>query len=190
MTKKITLFYQLTPTTVVPPAIREVQRKDQWIRNLQQTIEADWKPLLVKLTYELFNPEVEKQIRFFNGTCVKYYAIQNMDMLVGVPDSKTLKIYREEILDEMLGYDLHLVHRTIRQRKSTTDFKSVEAWNKFLNLLQETLFDSAGYIFPDSKEFWELVEEHGHEEAERISIENLQRILKAKQTNGSRHRNI
>lgn len=160
--------------------MREMERKDRWIKDIQRSVEADWKPMLVKVTYELYNPEVEKQVRFFNGTCVKYYAIQNMDLTEGMPDSVTLKKYREEILDEMLGYDVHLINRTVHRRKSTTDFKSVEAWNEFLNTLQETLFDNAGYEFPDSKQFWELAEVHGYEEAERISIENLQKKLRLK----------
>ena len=128
----------------------------------------------------MFDPEVERQRRFFNGTCVKYYAIQNMDMIEGEPNNDTIKKYREELLDELLGYDVSLVHRTVRRRKSTSDFKTVQAWNKFLGLLEENIFDNAGYEFPDSQEFWELVRQHGYEEAERISLERLQANLKAK----------
>ena len=179
-TNRLSLFYQVTQAEVTPPAVRELERKDRWIKDIQRTVEADYKPLLIKVTYEMFNPEIERQRRFFNGTCVKYYAIQNEDMTVGVPANDLLKKYREQILDEMLGYDLHLVNRVVRRRKSTSDFKTVSAWNKFLNLLQETLFDDAGYEFPDSKEFWELVKQHGYDEAERISLERLQATMKRK----------
>lgn len=174
------LFYEATQSEVKPPAERELERKDRWVKEVQRGVEADYKPEYIKVTYELHNPEIERQRRFFNGTCVKYYAIQNENMLEGVPDSPTLKKYRETILDEMIGYDLHLVKKVVRRRKSTSDFQSVQAWNKFLNTLEETIFDSAGYEFPDSKDFWELVKEHGYEQAERISIERLQAKMKAK----------
>ena len=179
-TKSITLFYQVTQTEIIQPSITELERKDRWVKEVQKEVEADWKPLYIKTTYELHNPEIERQRRFFNGTCVKYYAIQNMDMHAGVPDNETIKKYREQLLDEMLGYDLVLVNRTVRRRKSTSDFKSVQAWNKFLNTLEETIFDNAGFEFPDSKEFWDLVKEHGYDQAERISIERLQTNLQRK----------
>ncbi len=179
-TPRISLFYSLTQTEITPPAVRELERKDRWLKDVQKTVEADYKPLLVKVTYEVFDPEVERQRRFFNGTVVKYYAIQNEDMLTGVPANDLLKKYREQILDELLGYDLHLVNRVVRRRKSTSDLKTVTGWNKLINLCQETLFDSAGYEFPDSKEFWELVKQHGYDQAERISIERLQTNLKRK----------
>ena len=147
---------------------------------MQKSIEADWKPLVVKVLYEVFDPEVERQRRFFNGTCVKYYTIQNEHLTVGMPSNDLIKKYRETILDEMLGFELTLVGRTVRRRKSTSDFKSVQAWSKFLNTLEETLFDSAGFEFPDSEDFWKLVKEHGYEEAERISIERLQATMKTK----------
>lgn len=180
-TKSVTLFYELTQTEVKPPAERELERKERWIKDVQRTVEADWKPLYVKVTYEMHDPEIERQRRFFNGTCIKYYAIQNEDMFEGQPSNELLKKYRIDILDQMLGYDVHLTNRIIRERKSTTDFKTVQAWNKFLNTLEETLFDDAGFDFPDSKEFWELVKKHGYDEAERISIETLQAKMKRKQ---------
>ncbi len=103
-------------------------------------------------------------------------------MTSGVPSNEVLKKYREEILDEMLGYDTQLVTRTIRQRKSTSDFKTVQAWNKFLSTLEETLFASAGYEFPDSEAFWKLVKDVGYDEADRISTERLQTNTKRKQS--------
>jgi len=179
-TKKIVLFYNVTQTEVFPPAVIEIERKNRWIKDVQKSVEADYKPKMIRNTYEEFDPEIENQWKFFNGTCVLYYAIQNMDMTKGLPDSKTLNLYREQLLDEMLGYNVELIDRTVRKRKSTTDFRSVQKWNTFLGELKENIFDNAGYKFPDSKEFWELVGKVGYHEAKRISIEKLQTYLKSK----------
>lgn len=179
-TSRITLFYSLTQNEVIPPATVEIERKDNWIKEIQKTIEADWKPLIIKVVYEMFNPEIERQRRFFEGACVSYYAIQNMDMLTGAPDTETLKKYREEILDEMLGYDYKTVNKIIRKRKSTKDFKTVQVWNTFLQTLEETIFNHAGYEFPDSKNFWEITKKYGYEQAKRIVIEQLQARLSKK----------
>lgn len=180
-TSKVSIFYQITQTQVIPPAIREMERKDRWIKEAQKTVEADYKPKYIKVSYEIHDPDIERQRKFFNGTCVKYYTIQNENMVTGLPSNDLLKKYRETMLDELLGYDLVLVGKTVRRRKSTSDFKSVQAWNKLLNLAEETLFDSAGFEFPDSEVFWELVKAHGYEQAERISIERLQTNLSKKQ---------
>ena len=177
-TSKISLFYSLTPTKVIPPAEREVERKERWLKEMQKTVEAEWKPKIIKNTYELFDPEIENQKRFFEGAVVEYYAIQDMDLFEGKPDSETLGNYREELLDEMLGYNLNTTNKIIRKRKSTTDFKDVQAWNTFLKTLEETIFAIAGYEFPDSKNFWELSGKHGYDEAKRIAIEQLQARLK------------
>lgn len=182
-TKKITLYYKLTPNEVVSPSLKELERKDRWVKQLQKTVESEWKPIVMKVTYEPYDHDIVKQIRFFNGTVVKYYAIQDQDMTVGYPSSELIKQYREQILDEMLGYDVALVNRTVRRRRSTTDFRSVEAWYEFLNTVQETLFDSAGYEFPSSEEFWKLVEEVGYEQAENISIKQLQTRIAKKYEN-------
>jgi flagellar biosynthesis chaperone FliJ len=88
-------------------------------------------------------------------------------------------------LDQILGYDVHLHNRIIRERKSTTDFRDVQAWNVFLKTIEETIFDAAGYEFPDSKNFWELVDKYGYEQAERISVETLQRKLILKNTSNA-----
>lgn len=180
-TKSITLFYKLTQSEIFPPSITELERKDNWIKEVQKTIEADWKPLIIKVSYEMFNPEIEDMRKFFEGACVSYYTIQNEDMTENYPNSALLKQYREDILDEMLGYDYQGAKKIHRMRKSTTDFKEVAMWNKFLKTLQETLFDSAGFEFPDSKEFWELVKVHGYEEAKKISVQKLQNLIKCKQ---------
>ena len=179
-TSEIHIFYSLTQKEVIPPAERELARKDNWLKEIQKTIEADWKPLIVKVSYRLFNPEIEKQRRFFEGACVAYYAIQNSDLLTGTPDTETLRKYREELLDFCLGYDYHTVNRIIRKRPSTVDFKTVQKWNNFLQTLEETAFESAGYSFPDSEEFWNLTKKHGYDQAKRISIEQLQAKLSKK----------
>lgn len=177
-TKSITLAYKLTQTEIIPPSPLEVARKDEWIKSLQQTVEAPYKPLVIKVAYTVFNPETEEQRRFFEGACVEYYAIQNQDMTEGRPSRELIRQYREEILDEMRGYDYKTANKVIRRRKSTTDFKTVQAWHTFLQTLEETLFESAGYEFPDSKHFWELVKAHGHDQAKEIVVKQLQERMK------------
>jgi hypothetical protein len=176
-TTKIALFYKITKTEVVAPLQKELARKDEWLQGIQRMVEADWKPLIVKVVYELFNPEIANQRRFFEGACVDYYAIQNSDVRKGEISASLHRQYREEILDEMLGYDYKTVNKVLRMRKSTTDFKDVQAWNTFLKTLEETLFESAGYEFPNSEHFWELAKVHGYDEARRIAREELQRRL-------------
>lgn len=182
MTTELTLYYQVTQKEVLQPEIRELERKDRWIHAVQRTVEADWKPQIIKVTYKVHDPEIDKQRRFFEGAVVKYYAIQNEDMTKAQPSAELLKRYRTDILDQSLGYDVHLTNRIIRERKSTTSFKDVQAWNKFLNTLEETIFAAAGYDFPDSKEFWDLVKLYGYDDAERISVEKLQEKLRLKLT--------
>lgn len=138
------------------------------------------KAIQVKVTYQLFDPEITNMTRFFNGTVIKYYAIQNEDMTSGEPDNDLLKKYREQVLDELLGYDLELVDRTVRRRKSTTDFRTVQQWNTFINRCQETLFDGAGYEFPDSDEFWKLAGQVGYEKAEGICLQRLQKLISSR----------
>lgn len=179
-TKKIIITYSITPTEVLSPSSVELARKDAWIKDIQSEIPAEWEPVIVRVTYEMFNPEIEKQRKFFEGACIPYYAIQDMDMTVGLPDSDTIKKYREDILDEMLGYNYQGVQKIHRKRKSTTDFKSVQKWNTFLQTLEETIFDNAGYEFPDSKLFWDMVKEHGYDNAKQIAIDSLQTRLEKK----------
>ena len=176
-TKSITLFYKATQQEIVNPPIKDLERKERWIQEVQNSVEADYKPITIKVKYELFNPEVLDQIKFFNGTVIMYYAIQNEEMLGKIPDRAMLDDYRELILDEMLGYDLRVIKKTIRKRKSCSDFKTVQAWNNFLKKLEEDMFENSGYDFPDSEEFWELEAEVGYEEAKKISIQNLQNRL-------------
>lgn len=170
-TRRIVLYYGITPTAIISPSAKELERKEAWLKAVQASIPAEWTPKKVKVEYTIFNPEVEDQQKFFNGTVVTYYAIQNMGM--ANPDTTSLKQYREEILDEMLGYDYQTANKVLRKRKSTTEFDTVEAWNTFLNEVKETIFDNAGYEFPDSKQFWEWAKEHGYDEAKEIAKRTL-----------------
>jgi hypothetical protein len=113
-------------------------------------------------------------MRFFNGPVVEYYAIQNQDITKGEISPELKKRTRETILSDALGYDIQLLNRKERRRKSTSDFRSTQEWNDFLQTVEETIFDSAGYEFPKSKDFWELSDKHGYEEAKRIAREQLQ----------------
>lgn len=177
-TKKITLDYKVTQTEVFPPIAGELARKDEWLEEVKRSVPSEWEAKIVRVTYEMFDPEIQQQTKFFNGTVILYYCIQNEDMVEGEPDSTLLKRYREDILDEMLGYDYLGVKKLHRMRDSTTDFKTTQAWSTFLNTVEETLFDNAGFIFPDSTKFWELVKKHGYDEARKISIRTLQTQMK------------
>lgn len=180
-TKKVSLFYKVTQSEVISPDTRHIEIKNRWVEEVQKTVPADWQPKIIKVTYEEFDPEIEDQRKFFH-ICVRWYAIQNEDMVDNVPDWRMIKAYREEILDDMLGYEVQLITRKKRERKSTTDFKTVQAWYKFLKELEETKFESAGYFFPESESFWKLVSVYGYEKANEISIKELQKkiILKNK----------
>lgn len=179
-TKEINLIYKVTQTSVIPPSHTELDRKERWIESIQKTVKSEWEYQLIKVKYAFHNPEVDDMLSFFNGTVVLYYAIQNEDMITGTPHSSVLKNYREKILDEMLGYDVRLAKLVQRKRASMTEFKEVQQLFTFINMVKEELFDPSGYEFPDSEEYWKLVEKHGHVEAKRISIELLQKSLKRK----------
>lgn len=177
-TKSITLIYKVTQAEIFPPSELDLKRKDEWLKQLKGEVEADYKPLIVKVRYELMNPEIERISKFFNGPVILYYAIQNQGMTEGEPDSNMLKQYREEILDELLGYDYKTVNKTVHTRTSTSTYKSVQAWNNLAKLCEETLFDSAGYEFPDSELFWELAKKHSYDEARKIVVKQLQERMK------------
>lgn len=179
-TRKISLFYNVTRTEIIPPPSPVLVRKDAWLKELQASVEADWAPRIVKLTYEIFNPEVEQQRKFFNGPVVEYYAIQNDNLTSGEMAPERKKRYREQILDELLGFDVHLVNRVVRRRKSTGDFRDTQVWHDFLEELREALFDPNGYEFPDSKAFWELAEKVGYDQAKDVATKQLQEKLKRK----------
>ena len=181
-TKKISLFYSVTNKEIIPPKQSDIERKDAWLADIKKSIEAEWKPKIVKVTYEIYNPETEDLRQFFNGPVVEYFAIQHEDLYENRPTPELKKRYRETILDWALGYDVQLIDRTTRKRKSTADFVEVQEWNDFLHTLEETIFEQHGYEFPKSKDFWKLTEEHGYKKAQEIAIEQLQRRMRSKQS--------
>lgn len=177
ITKKLTLYYSATQSKVIPPSSADIQRKDNWVKSIQATSKSESEPELIKVTYELYSPEIHNQMRFFNGTVVPYYVIQNDDVFEGEPERERVDMYREEMLDQLIGYDYKTVNKVIRRRPSTTELKTVQAWNNLLQLCKETLFDSSGYTFPDTEEFWKLTKEIGYDNAREESIKRLQRNL-------------
>lgn len=179
-TRKIILWYQVTRNGIVPPNAAAIARKDAWLREIEQGARAGSQPWLVELTYRMVNPDTERQQKFFNGPVVEYFAIQNDNLLEGSVPNERIKRYREQLLDEVLGYDIELIDRKVRRRKSTADFNDTQAWNDFLEELRETLFEPNGYEMPDSQAFWELSRQVGYEEAKRVSISKLQDRLRKK----------
>lgn len=164
---------------MVPPPAAHVARKDQWIREVQKTVEAAWKPKIIRVIYELFNPEVEQQRKFLNGPVVDYWVIARMEILDRKPTAAEHRKARETLLDKALGYDVELLDRTVRRRKSTADFVEVQEMHDFLEMLRETEFEPNGYEFPDSEAFWDLAKKHGYDKAKDVAIEQLQaRITK------------
>lgn len=148
---------------------------------MQNEIEKAGEQRQVKVTYEMHNPDIDRQMRYFNGPVVEYFTIQSTDAVDHRPQSAQLKQYREMLLLDMLGYDIELPDgRKLRQRKSTATFQSVQKWHTFLEELRETYFEPNGYEMPDSEAFWALEAKHGMQTATDISIHTLQRKLKLK----------
>src|ERR1035437_7445035 len=131
-TKSITLYYKIIPTEVIAPPAESLARKDAWIAEIQKTIPSDRDHQIIKVKYELHNPDIEQQSKFFNGTVTDYYAIQAMDIMEGDIPQITRKQAREQLLDSVLGYDIPLLgEKTTRRRKSSADFTSTQQWNDF-----------------------------------------------------------
>ena len=130
--------------------------------------------------YRVVNPEVERQRKFFNGPVVEYFAIQNDNLLEGELANDRKRRYREQLLDQVLGFDIELIDRTIRSRKSTSDYTRTQQWHDFLEELKETVFDANGYEMPDSTDFWELAKRVGYDQAKGVAITKLRERLKAK----------
>lgn len=185
-TRKIKLYYQLTPKKIFQPPEAAMQRKNDWIAEIQRTIpdDKDWKTIEVQ--YRLFDPHVEQQRKFFNGPCVDYWLIQSQQILSGEVPRLMHDQARETILSSVLGYDVHLINRTERRRKSTSDFSDTQEWNDFLETLRETEFEPQGYEMPDSEHFWELQKKYGYNQARGMAIEQLRdRIIKRLSTSGA-----
>lgn len=132
------------------------------------------------MTYELHNPAVARQRRYFNGPVIDFYIIQNENLLEGKPTTEQRKLYRETILFDTLGYTVELKDRKIEQRKSTSTFTDVQKWHTYLEELRETHFEPNGYEMPDTEQFWALEKKHGMQTAADITIHSLQRKLKQK----------
>lgn len=181
-TKKISLFYNLTRDDMFPPPAASMHRKEEWLKGIRQSIAKAGESRIVKVTYELFNPEVEQQRKFFNGPVVNYFAIQSSGITSGDVPRLMHDQYRETLLSDALGYEVKLIGRTERRRKSTADFISTQKWHDFLETLRETIFEPNGYEMPNSEAFWELSKKHGYEQAKTISIEQLQRRMIGKMT--------
>jgi len=180
-TKKITLWYTIDRDgNIYPPNKDSFERKEMWLREAKNQAMANGLPVMVGVEYRISNPEVERSRKFFNGPVVEYYAIQNDDLCEGELSSARKKQYREQILDESLGFDIELIDRTIRNRPSTSDYIETQQWNDFIEELKETLFEPNGYEMPVSKSFWELSKRVGYSQAHKILIQKLQNKLKAK----------
>ena len=80
-------------------------------------------------------------------------------------------------MDEILGYDIELIDKKVRRRKSTADYINTQRWHDFLETVKETLFDPSGYEFPESEEFWKLAKKYGFDEAWKISRNKLLKKL-------------
>lgn len=180
-TKKITLYYSLTPTKIYSPGPGELERKEQWLREIQSTVPAEWNPITVRVTYQIYNPETEQQRKFFEGPVVEYWLIQGSEIFEEEELTTTLKRKaRETLLMQVLGYNVETMTGSERRRKSTTDFTETQQWHDFLETLRETEFDPQGYRFPDSEEFWKMEAAYGYEKAKTMAIEKLKEWIKAK----------
>lgn len=174
-TKQIKIYYQLTQSEIIPPSPEATERKNEWIRGLQKTVEADYKPLIIEVTYRLKNREVERLRKFFEGPVVEYWLIQHSEHLDGRPENAMLKRARNTLLYNALGYEVELLDGTKhKERTSTTDFTDTQEWTDFLETLRETEFEPNGYEMPDSKLFWELAEKHSYDQAREVVIKQLQ----------------
>jgi len=180
ITKKISLFYEVTNKEIVPPGQGAIDKKDAWIKEIQRSVEAEWKPRVIKVTYELFNPETEQQRKFFEGAVVDYWLIQSQeDIHIEITPGMHKKA-RETLLDNILGFNVSLMNRVVRRRRSTTDFIDTQKWHEFLETLKETEFDPNGYEFPDSKYFNGLADKYGYEKAKGVALDELRKKLSKK----------
>jgi hypothetical protein len=180
-TKKVSLYYKVTSREIIPPGQGEIDRKDYWVKTVQSTVEADWKPKTIKVTYEEYDPDVNDQRKFLNGPVLEYWIIQSQELHDKKVDSHTKKLGRETLFDKALGYDVDILGGgTRRKRRSTADFTTTQQMHNFLETLRETEFEPNGYEFPDSAYFWELEGAYGYEKAKEIAIEKLQEKLRAR----------
>lgn len=182
-TKKITLYYGVTPKELIPPNAIDIERKNKWVEQVQYTVPSEWEPKTIKVTYELVNPEVDQQRKFFNGPVVRYWFLQSQEREM---TPKLKKQARTTLLDQVLGYDVELLDGSkTRERKSTKDFTDTQQWHNFLETLRETEFEPNGYEFPNSEDFNRLSKIYGHAKAEQISVEQMLIRREKKSTDNS-----
>jgi len=175
------LFYTLTREDIWPPYPSDLKRKEDWVKAVQQEIAKPGETRLIKVKYEMHNPEIDRIMKFFNGPVIEYFVIQSTDMVEGRPEPAVLDQYREMLLLDALGYDTNLPDgRVIRQRKSTATFQSVQRWCNFLEEIKEIYFEPNGYEMPDSDEYHILEDGFGKDRATEICIERIQKKLMAK----------
>ncbi len=179
-TKKIKLYYELTQKEVFPPPEASLARKDAWLKEIQRSIEADEKFKTVEVTYRVVNRHIEQQRKFFNGPVVDYWTIQSQEILTGDVPRMLHDQARETLLSNVLGYNVQLLDRVERRRKSSADFTETQEWNDFLETLRETEFAPQGYEMPDSKGFLEMTEKYGYDQTRGMAIEQLQHRLRNK----------
>ena len=185
-TRKIKLYYQLTPSKIFPPNPEAMARKDAWVKDIQRTIPDDKDFKTIEVQYRLFDPHVEQQRKFFNGPCVDYWIIQSQQLLSGEVPRLMHDQARETLLSNVLGYDVHLLNRVERRRKSTSDFTDTQEWNDFIETLRENEFEPQGYEMPDSERFWDLQKKYGYDRARGMAIEQLRdRLIKRLSTSGA-----
>jgi len=179
-TKKITLYYSVTSREVKAPGPGDMNRKDYWIKELQSTVQSDWQPKTVRVTYEVYDIEVDKMRKFLNGPVIEYWIIQSQEIHTGDIDSRTKKLGRETLFDKALGYDVQLVNGSARRRRSTADFTQVQEMHDFLEMLRETEFEPNGYEFPDSEYFWKMSDAYGYDGAKGEALKQLQSRMRAR----------
>ena len=138
--------------------VRQQEIQKNWWNRVKKSVKSEWEPVLVRGTFEVLDEEVEKLRKFFEGAIVPYYAIQNEGGEVG---SETVKLYRELLWKEILGFELELPDGSIlHKRKSSKTLKKVQDWLDKIEELKVEIFDKNGYIFPDSKKRAEAVERY------------------------------
>lgn len=183
-TRKIKLYYQLTQKEIFPPPEASLARKDAWIKDIQRSIEADEKYKTIEVTYREVNQHIEQQRKFFNGPVVDYWTIQSQEILEGEVPRMMHDQARETLLSNVLGYNVQLLDRVERRRKSSADFTETQEWNDFLETLRETEFEQQGYEMPDSKAFWGMAQKYGYDQTRGMAIKELQRRLKNRLSTG------
>lgn len=179
-TKKITLYYNVTPSKIIPPSKGELDKKEYWLAEVQATVPSEWQSKTVRVTYELYDIDVDKMRKFLNGPVIEYWIIQSQEIHSGEISPSIKKKGRETLFDRALGYDVQMIDGKARRRRSTADFTQVQEMHDFLEMLRETEFEPNGYEFPDSEQFWKMAEAYGYDRAKGEAIKALQGRMTAR----------